>query len=78
MLATLLGGFPVLRNGDTIGTGLKTSAVLTESGKAEMPGEGPCPKVYRNKRKVTFKSTRTTLKSILLPPKGGQNLKNER
>lgn len=67
MLAALLGERPVLRNGDMIGTGLKTSAVLTESGKAEMPGEGPCPKVYRNKRKVTFESTRTTLKSILPP-----------
>lgn len=67
MLAALLGERPVLRNGDMIGTGLKTSAVLTESGKAEMPGEGPCPTVYRNKRKVTFESTRTTLKSILPP-----------
>lgn len=61
----LLGDCPVLRNGDMIGTRLKTSAVLTERGKAEMPGEGPCPKVHRNKRKVTFKSTRTTLKSRL-------------
>lgn len=67
MLAALLGERPVPRNGNMIGTGLKTSAVLTESGKAEMPGEGPCPKVYRNKRKVTFESTRTTLKSILPP-----------
>lgn len=78
MLATLLGRFPVLRNGDMIGTELRTSAVLTVSGTAEMPGEGPCPKVYRNKRKVTFKSTRTTLKSILPPTTGGQNLENER
>lgn len=51
MLAALLGERPVPRNGNMIGTGLKTSAVLTESGKAEMPGEGPCPKVYIQKQK---------------------------